>query len=130
MGTFTDDIGVWNELGTVYPRLFEWEKFPVTAVGGNSLLRVRFESDNFSAIRSYGWLRARVNTGGTNQITRAIRLYPKQEIMIVEFPIPQDLQDRSVFFREFELQQVVRLPRRAITIRDEFWLAKLEELWG
>lgn len=131
MGTITDDIGVWNDLGTLQPTtLNEWVKFPSTAVGGNATLRVTFFCTDFSKVRSSCWFRPNYKTANTDQVGRAIRLYPKPERILLDIPVPEELQERSVFFRDFQLLKTLRLRKRPGITPDIPWSIKLEELWG
>jgi hypothetical protein len=128
--TITDDIGVWNDLGTITPSCTDWIKFPNTATGANATLRATYFCSDFSKVKSWCWLRARYRTGDSDQVSQSIRLYPKADKQLIEFPIPQDLQDRSVYFRDFEVRKFLKLRRSVGITPDIIWQIKLEELWG
>ncbi len=128
--TITDDIGVWNNLGTITPTSSNWIKFPNTATGANATLRVTYFCDDFSKVKSWCYLRARYQTADSNQVSQSIRLYPKTDKQLIQFPIPQDLQDRSVYFRDFEIKKFLKVRRSVGTTKDIIWQIQLEELWG
>lgn len=130
MTTITDDIGVWNDLGTLDPVIYEWTKFPVTAVGGNATIRASFFCSEWNKINNWCLLRAKYTTAQTAQVSPAIRVYPSQIPRILEFPIPQDLMDRNIFFRDFEVIRKTRYIRYIGRLPGANWQIKLEELWG
>ncbi len=130
MATIQDDIGIWNDLGSVSPISTNWIKFPVVATGANDTLRITFSSQDFSKITSFVWLRPRYQTADSDQVGKAIRIYPSAEKQIVELPIPQDFRDRSVYFRAFEIKKQLKYRKYIGTTPDISYLMKLEELWG
>jgi hypothetical protein len=131
MTTTTDDIGVWNNLGTVQAEKKLWTKFPMTATGANATIRASFICSDWSKLSSYILLRPRYKTSNSDQTGNTVRIYPSQTPVIVEMPIPQDLQERSVYFRDFEVYKVSRRRTRYIGITpDAILQVKLEELWG
>lgn len=131
MTTTTDDIGVWNNLGTVQAEKKQWLKFPLTATGANATIRASFFCSDWTKLSSYILIRPRYNTANSDQTGNAIRIYPQSTPVIFEVPIPQDLQDRSVYFRDFEVYKVSRRRQRYVGITPDANLqVKLEELWG
>ncbi|MBW4644759.1 MAG: hypothetical protein KME23_17650 [Goleter apudmare HA4340-LM2] len=131
MTTTTDDIGVWNNLGTIQTVKKQWIKFPVTATGANSTLRASFICNDWNKLSSYVLIRPRYNTANSDQTGNAVRLYPATTPVIVELPIPLDLQERSVYFRDFEVYKVGRRRSRLVGVTPDANLQiKLEELWG
>lgn len=130
MTTRSDDIGVWNFLGIITPNYDVWTKFPTTATGANATLRATYICGDFSKIRSWCWLRPRYQTANTDQVGQAIRLYPSPNKQIIEVPIPQDFQDRSIYYRDFEVRKNSRYIRYIGRNPDIIWQIQLEELWG
>ena len=130
MATITDDIGVWNNLGTVAPTTDKWLKFPTTATGANATLRVSYVCADWTKLNSYILIRPQYQTSNSLANGTAIRLYPENVSTIIELPIPQDLQDRSVYFRNFEVKKVLRWRRKIGITPDSKLDVKLEELWG
>lgn len=130
MPTREDDIGIWNDLGTVTPNHTTWSKFPNTATGANATLRIICICSDWSKVNSFVWLRARYQTSDSNQVSQSVRIYPHQDNQIIQFPIPQDLQDRSVYFRDFEIKKNLRWRKYIGLTPDITWQMKLEELWG
>lgn len=76
------------------------------------------------------WLRSRYQTANSDQVGKAIRVYPQPEKQIIEVPIPQDFRDREIYFRVFEIKKQLRFRRYIGTIPDVNYLMKLEEIWG
>jgi hypothetical protein len=130
MGTTEDDIGIWNDLGTLTPNATNWVKYPVVATGANDTIRITFSSSNFSKINSLVWLRPRYQTADSDQVGQAIRIYPKPEKQVVQVPIPQDFRDRSVYFRAFEIKKQLKYRKYIGITPDTNYMMKLEELWG
>lgn len=130
MPTITDDIGVWNDLGLVTPNRSNWVKFPITATGANATFRVSCLCSDWNKINSFAWLRARYQTSNSNQVSQSIRIYPHLDSQLIEFPIPQDLQDRSIYFRDFEVKKALKYRRYIGLSPDINWQMKLEEIWG
>lgn len=130
MATTEDDIGIWNDLGTLTPGAENWVKFPVLATGANDTVRITFSSENFSKINSFVWLRPRYQTANSDQVGQAIRVYPKPEKQVLEVPISQDFRDRSIYFRAFEIKKQLKFRRYVGTTLDINYMMKLEELWG
>ncbi|MBD1836132.1 hypothetical protein H6F61_26470 [Cyanobacteria bacterium FACHB-472] len=130
MPTANDALGVWNDLGTLYPTEGEWIKFPVQAVGGNDLVRISFIYPTDAIISSWSWLRCIYTTADVSPVSQAVKVYPKAVPMLINMPIFQDLRDREVTFRNFEILKMVRSSRYSGIVTDYLWGVKLEELWG
>jgi hypothetical protein len=128
--TRTDDIGVWQLLGTITPKQKEWLKFPTTATGANATLRATYICSDWSKLNSYLLIRPRYQTFNSNQVGQAIRIYPEPLGNLFEIPIPPDFLERSVYFRDFEVRKVLRWRRRIGVTPDAILDVKLEELWG
>ncbi|GAX43445.1 hypothetical protein NIES4075_44580 [Tolypothrix sp. NIES-4075] len=130
MSTITDDIGVWNLLGSVIPVWNNWLKFPNTATGTNATLRLSYLCPDWKKLNSYLLLRPRYQTSNTLSIGIVVKIYPEIIPNLIEVPIPQDLQDRSIYFRDFEIKKVSKWRRRVGITPDVDISVKLEELWG
>lgn len=130
MTLHTDDIGVWNNLGTLTPVPDQWIKFPVISNGANALFRVTFFALNFAKVRSYLLLRESYSTAQTSQVTEARRVYVRQEQQLLEIPVPKDLFDRTIYLRYLEAKKVYFRPRGLGITYDLDWQVKLEEIWG
>lgn len=130
MATYQDDVGIWNELGSVVPDSKDWLKFPIVATGANATIRVWFESQDFEKVKSFIWLRSRYQTSNSDQVSQSIRVYPQTGKQIIQVPIPQDLQDRSIYFRAFEIKKQLRYRKYIGTTNDVDYLVYSEELWG
>jgi hypothetical protein len=131
MTTSSDDIGVWNNLGTVRAEVKTWLKFPVTATGGNATFRATFTCSNWDNLSSNVLFRPRYVTAGTDSVGQSIRIYPNKEPSIFELPIPQDLQERNVYFRSIEVYKIRWRRTKLVGITIDANLdIKLEELWG
>ncbi|WGV25967.1 hypothetical protein [Halotia branconii] len=131
MGTRTDDIGVWNDLGTVQAEKKLWVKFPTTATGANATLRASFLCSDWDKLSSYVLIRPRYTTASSDATGETAKIYPATIPVIIEMPIPADFQERSVYFRDFEVYKVSRRRTRLVGITPDANLqVRLEELWG
>ncbi|MBG1267747.1 hypothetical protein [Nostoc sp. WHI] len=131
MTTMTDDIGVWNDLGTVQAEKKVWLKFPQTATGANATIRVSFQCSDWSKLSSYILIRPRYTTANSDATGASARIYPATTPVICEMHIPADFQERSVYFRNFEVYKVSRRRPRFVGITpDAILQVRLEELWG
>lgn len=124
----SDDLSIWNDLGTIEPIYNQWVVFPVQSNGGNAVFRVRWICVDFDQIRSYVWVRSRFQTQQSNQVTQAIRLYPKSDDQIFEMPIPQDLLDRGIRLRSVEVKKYIQSLRYVGIVPDIAYSMRLEEI--
>jgi hypothetical protein len=131
MTTRNDDIGVWNDLGTVQAEKKLWLKFPQTATGANATLRASFLCSDWNKLSSYILIRPRYTTANSDATGAAFRIYPATTPVIFEMLIPKDFQERSVYFRDFEVYKVSRRRTRLVGVTPDANLqVRLEELWG
>lgn len=131
MGTRTDDIGVWNNLGTVQAEKKLWVKFPQTATGANATLRASFLCSDWNKLSSYILIRPRYTTANSDATGETVRIYPATTPAVFEMPIPADFLERSVYFRDFEVYKVSRRRTRLVGVTSDAVLqVQLEELWG
>lgn len=130
MTTITDDIGVWNTLGYVHPVVDAWIKYPNTATGANATLRLKYLCSDWLKLQSYLLIRPVYQTSNTLANGKAIKIFPNKIADIIECPIPQDLQDRSIYFRNFEIKKVLRRRRKIGITSDIDIEVMLQELWG
>ncbi|ULP73106.1 hypothetical protein BDGGKGIB_02759 [Nodularia sphaerocarpa UHCC 0038] len=130
MATITDDIGIWNDLGTVRAERREWHKLPNTSVGGNPTIRISFICSDWEALSSYILIRPLYKTANSEQVGQATRIFPRPIPEIVEIPIPNDLLARFINFRDFEVYKVGRRLRTVGITPDANLDVRGEELWG
>jgi hypothetical protein len=128
MSTITDDFGVWNDLGTIQPVVGNWIALPETAVGGLDLLRFSFIYPSSADINSYILIRSIYKTGSNALFSKAIKAYPSQDTTILDIPIPKDLKDRDIYFRDIEIRKYIYGYKYLVP--DYQWQVKVEELWG
>lgn len=129
MPTIQDEIGVWNQLGTVTALPATWLKFPVISNGANGLFRATFTCSSFPRIHSYALIRSEFFTARTSQFTQALRVYPKPEIQTFEMPVPKDLMARNIYLRHIEVMKVFSRTKYVGVTSDIEWQLKLEEIW-
>lgn len=108
----------WNSLGTVAVST-DWQVLNQATFA--STFRISFLGDlertwYFARIRQYY---------GVNEVSLSVRLYPKQESIIIELPIPQELQNQGVAVRYLG---VCKYPFRRYTVVDSSWQIMIEEL--
>ncbi|MBD2118087.1 MAG: hypothetical protein O9276_20505 [Microcystis sp. LE17-20A] len=95
MAALLDDLGIWNDLGTIMPD-GNWQFFPNQATQGLSVFRITWGGD-LSDIKSRVQLRAIYNRSGFSvPSTRWFRLYPKQGSEIIFLDFPDELKARQV----------------------------------
>lgn len=102
----------WNTLGTVSPGFTDWVTFPSPSID-DSLFRITCTSSNWLHIRSFVWFRSRWPNG---LVSQARRIYPKQEIQIINDPIPADLERDGWVLRDIQLKRNYRDMRWASQI--------------
>lgn len=122
-----DAFGDWKDLGTLtLTSVNEWYKFPITSYPiYTRSYRLTFQCSNFTKVRSFGWLRPVYFVSGAPSLyARAIRVYPKPEPLLLEFPIPQDLLSRNIDYQDFEIKRVLGRYRSS----DLIWSVTLESL--
>jgi hypothetical protein len=110
----------WTTLGTLTPTPV-WQLYPIPTFA--KTFRITYVGD-FQRINSTGYLRQMFAVG---QVSQAIRLYPKQESVIFEMPIPQDLVDQGQVVRYLS---ILKVPKRfrGLEIDGPHWTATLEQL--
>lgn len=105
-------------MGTITPST-DWQTFPQVSFA--STFRISFLGDlnrvwYFARIRQYY---------SSNEVSLSVRLYPKQESLILNIPIPLELQEQGIVVRYLG---VCKYPFRRNTVLDSDWQIKVEEL--
>jgi len=108
----------WNTLGTVMVST-DWQVIEQDTF--SSTFRISFLGElertwYFARIRQYY---------GADEVSLSVRLYPKREAIILELPIPQELQSQGVTSRYLGVR---KYPFRRYTVIDSDWQIKIEEL--
>lgn len=95
MVALLDDLGIWNDLGTILPD-GNWQFFPGQANQGLSLFRVTWGGD-LSDIKSRVQLRSFYNRSGFSEPdSRWGRLFPKPGSEIVFLNFPDELKTQKI----------------------------------
>lgn len=132
MSKYQDDIGTWNHIGSVTPKINQWLTFPTQSDGGLATFRLKVICSQPERINSVCYIRSRYKTKNSNQVDRAIKIFPEShvnDLLLIELPIPQDLFDRSIYVRSIEIKKIGSF-RSGIGIRDDVnYLIELDELW-
>lgn len=132
MATISDDLGVWNQLGSLQPILQDWLEFPVVSDGAKNTFRLEVVSLDPENINSYLLIRSRFQSSLTNQVEQSIRIYPKshlEEKLLFQLPLNRDLFENSVFTRKIEVRKVYIRTRYLGITMDTNYTIRLEELW-
>lgn len=108
----------WNTLGVMVVST-DWQVFNQPSYA--STFRISFLGDlertwYFARIRQYY---------GADEVSLSTRIYPKRESIILELPIPQELQNQGVMMRYLGVR---KYPFRRYTVIDSNWQIKIEEL--
>lgn len=114
----------WEAVGELTPILYNrWYEF--SGSGTSNFYRLEFYSNNFEAIKSFGWLRPSFTFNSQTIVGRAQRIYPKPEMQLIELPIPTTLKRVGVNQQSFSLKKISKYP--SVT-SDWLWKIKLEAL--
>jgi hypothetical protein len=108
---------MWKPLGTLTPTE-DWALFPLPTFA--TTFRITYSGD-FQRINSSGYLR---QFYAVNQVSQAVRLYPKPESVIFEMEIPREMRAYGQVQRFLQIKKL--LNRRQST--DVWWTARIEEL--
>lgn len=126
---YQDDIGVWEQLGRLNsPPIEVWTPLPRLSTAGNSLFRVQFHCSDFNKVSSVCWIRVNIKTAGTEQAFKPQKLYPRAEKLLLEIPVPKDLELRSIFFRSIEVKKSLKRLRYLGPIQDIRWDISVDEI--
>lgn len=110
----------WYPLGTVTPSLTEWQLFGTPSF--SELFRATYLGP-IESISSFAWFRSYY---ATDEVSEAIRLYPKTERQIIESVIPEAFKQAGQVVRFFGVRKRSRY--RSIGIApDSNWQVVLEE---
>ncbi|MEG3437297.1 hypothetical protein V0288_09215 [Pannus brasiliensis CCIBt3594] len=124
MTLLLDDLGIWTNLGTLFPS-GDWVTFPLPAERGLSIFRASWGGD-LSDIKSFVYLRAIYTRGGfAEPDSRWKRLYPKSGSEIFFLTLPEELQSQGIS-RAFQCQKWFRRLRLGIN-KDSRYSLNLQE---
>jgi hypothetical protein len=105
MPQVVDDFGIWDDLGTVIPEPETWLDFPHSTVSRSGTTRLIFGGD-LTRPNSYAWIRCVYVIGISQLFGRWIRVYPKIQRDIIEYPHPQDFAGNpGIIYRSFQVQK-------------------------
>ncbi len=124
----SDGYGTWNELGVVLPTHGSWVPFPVRTTELNATFRLTFLGDLVGA-NSFLWFRAEYAIANTPLVQQAIRVYPKAELQLIDYPMLPELRHRNITSRIISVQKRHRWQRRVGFTPDTNYFLKVEELW-
>lgn len=105
--TQQDDLGLWNNLGTIQATIDRWQKPQRQATWERDIFRITFQG-NLDDVVSFVWIRQEFLEGA---VTPAKRYYPKPEPQLIELPIPADLRANRIGVRSLEFKQAERYTR-------------------
>jgi hypothetical protein len=124
MVALLDNLGIWNNIGTVFPT-GDWQSYPLTADRGLSVFRLTWGGD-LSDVKSYVYLRQiYVKPGFAEPDSRWRKVYPKQGSEIIFIPLPEELQALGIS-RGFQVTKWYRYLRNGINI-DSAYSLNLQE---
>ena len=119
----------WLDLGTVTPRLNEWEFFPVSSIGGDTFRFTFGNLQNYRFFKSYCLVRFYVPIPNAPFYSLTRRLYPQPESVVLEFSLPQRLKDDGWLLWEPEVKKVLYRRWRGNSLEPAYTL-KLEDFSG
>ena len=124
----TDPYGTWNELGTVFPVHSQWVYCPSRTEEFNATFRLTFYGDVERA-NSFLWFRTEFDINGTRLVQQAIRVYPKFERQIIEYPMNSEIVRAGTTTRIVGVQKKHRWQKYVGYTPDTNYAVLVEELW-
>jgi hypothetical protein len=129
MATIADDIGTWEQVGTVDIN-YSWTLAPDSLVSAETF---RFtyvlnwdDWNNYKGYRSFALMRFFYPTSNII-IGETKRLYPKQYQEIKTYIIPEQLKAQGIILRDLSLKKVITY-RRILIAESIPWQLKIEYL--
>ena len=116
------------ELGTVFPVHSQWVYCPSRTEEFNSTFRLTFYGDMERA-NSFLWFRTEFDINGTRLVQQAIRVYPKFERQIIEYPMNSEIVRAGTTTRIVGVQKKHRWQRYVGYTPDTDYAVLIEELW-
>lgn len=119
----------WVSLGSVAPKLSVWRPYSAATplASGAAVFRVTPKNLGVGAIfKTYALVRFKTVQDGETFVTRARRIYPRAESMVVEAEIPREVRGSGIQWRP-EVQKVVYRKWRGRN-QEPSWLIEIEHL--
>ncbi|OKH39080.1 hypothetical protein NIES2119_08090 [[Phormidium ambiguum] IAM M-71] len=119
---------IWINLGTILPKINEWEDFPLPSVTG-SFIRITFlfaGGEGPQNTRSFLLLRRIWYVTTPPSVERAFKIWPSNYSNIIHNPIRQDFIDNGLTVCEYQAKVGFRYRHRG-TIENAYQVM-LEEL--
>ncbi len=125
MTALLDDLGIWQQLGTITPNS-NWQTFPVQASSIGNTFRLAWGGD-MSDVKSFVYLRSVFQLTGQQVVSsRWKRAYPKSEREVIELPLSLEfaLQNLGQYFQVIKKYKYEPL---GYTVTDSSYSLTLEE---
>jgi hypothetical protein len=119
----------WESLGEIAPASGEWRTYPGVTPPASGAAVFRITPRNLSTgviFKPYALLRFYSVQNGVDTVTRARRVYPRPESMVVEAEIPNELRDGVVQWFPQIKKEVYR--RFIGSTNDGLWTIEVEHL--
>lgn len=119
----------WESLGTLAPKLAVWRTFSgaTPLASGAAVFRVTPKNLGVGAIfKTYALVRFKTTQDGKTFVTRARRIYPRAESMVIEAEIPREVRGSGLKWWP-EVQKVVYRNWRGRS-NEPSWLIEIEHL--
>jgi hypothetical protein len=119
----------WESLGVIAPNTGEWLTYQAayTAASGAAVFRVTPRDLGLGVIfRTYALVRFKSEQGGVETVTRARRVYPRDEAMVIEADIPGELRNGAIPWFPQVKKSVYR--RFIGSTNDGHWRIEIEHL--
>lgn len=119
----------WENLGTIAPIVGEWRTYAAAspAATGAAVFRVTPKNLGVGVIfKTYALVRFKSDQNGVETVTKARRVYPRAESMVIEADIPAELRGEGILWFAQVKKQVYR--NFIGSTNDGSWLIEIEHL--
>lgn len=119
---------MWRSLGVIAPSVSEWRTFQAATplASGAAVFRVTPKNLSVGVIfRTYALVRFKSVQDGETIVTRARRIYPRPDSMVIEAEIPREVRGSGIQWRPEVKKETYR--RFIGSSNDGRWSLEIEE---
>lgn len=124
----TDSFGTWEDLGTTVLSGSEWQTLSTgLSSASKNILRVTHIASDVTKLNAFCWIRTSYSLGGSNLVTKAIKLFPIEGVQLIRLEQYYELDNFDLILRQIQLQRFNRFKQLGSSPILP-WVIKLEEL--